>query len=549
MSTIEEASTYLETFISERDNTKVLEDCVNSLQQIRGSLDIIQLHGACELAGEILNSASQIVAQNTTQLDKKLAALTKGFFVLTCYFEYTQQHEVGMPILLVPYINDIRLINNQTLMPESYFETIDTSYRSVSANTAVNVSPEETKVIIRRFRHMYQQGLLGLIKNDRTQQSLKLLNYVVAKVYKLSQGSNSETLWWLASYSINAFIEAGIELTATRRRSFVQLDKLLKTLEATATESFSVAPSEELIKEFAFYIAISGLETPQYEQIKTRLKLKTIPYTDTILMQEAVSLTGPSANTVQSVAAVLRVELNICKENIESLQPSEEGTDGQYKDTIERIQNIKDILDVVGLTSPAKVLNESLTHLQSAHQQQNAMSDDDNTIMADAFLYIESVLNSLESNNFSGDKLEELNKLTQVEMVSNNHLLNAQSVVIEQVQHGLVAIKTTLTAFSDSGFDKRHLDEISDRLGEVRGGMTVLSLPRAASIVGACSDFINETLKSTHETAALSPMLETFADALICLEYYLDCMTVDKNISTNTLVIAEESLAILGYNV
>lgn len=127
--TINEASTHLETFISERDNHKVLEDCIVSLQQIRGSLDLIQLHGACELAGEILTTATSIDIEKNEPLEEKLSALTKGFFVLSCYFEYTQQHQVGMPVLLVPYINDLRLVNRQAVMPESYFESSNASYR------------------------------------------------------------------------------------------------------------------------------------------------------------------------------------------------------------------------------------------------------------------------------------------------------------------------------------------------------------------------------------------------------------------------------------
>jgi len=54
---------------------------------------------------------------------------------------------------------------------------------------------------------------------------------------------------------------------------------------------------------------------------------------------------------------------------------------------------------------------------------------------------------------------------------------------------------------------------------------------------------------STDEPAALEHMLETFADALICLEYYLNCMQADKNVNADTLTVAEESLEALGYAV
>jgi len=112
-----------------------------------------------------------------------------------------------------------------------------------------------------------------------------------------------------------------------------------------------------------------------------------------------------------------------------------------------------------------------------------------------------------------------------------------------------VFLKQAITAFTDSEYDKAHIKDFSEKLQEIRGGMTVLALPRAAAIVAACHEFIENALMSTDEIAALEHMLETFADALICLEYYLDCMKADKNVSPDNLAIAEESLAALGYPV
>jgi hypothetical protein len=86
-------------------------------------------------------------------------------------------------------------------------------------------------------------------------------------------------------------------------------------------------------------------------------------------------------------------------------------------------------------------------------------------------------------------------------------------------------------------------------MNSVRGGMIVLELPRAAEIMASSIQFVEGCLLSNTPPAALEHMLETFADTIICLEYYLDCMKIDKYISADTLIIAEESLAALGYGV
>jgi hypothetical protein len=549
MATIEQASTHLETFISERENLKVLEDCIGSLQQIRGSLDLIQLYGACELAGEILSTASQIDTEHPDQLDDKLSALTKGFFVLSCYFEYTQQHEVGMPVLLIPYINDIRQVNRQPLLPESYFEQGKNDYRCPKGTVPILPNDEELTIMLRRFRHMYQVGLLGVIKEVSIDSSLMLMQRASEKVHRLSKGSDSETLWWLATHALSAFKEGEINPTVTRKRLFALLDKELRILEKEGVAAFAKPLSAQMLNDLAYYIAISNVDKPEFEKIKQLFNLSDIGYTESILQQESISLTGPSANTVQSVADVLRVELNIVKENIERIQSADGVFEEDYADTIDRMQRVKDILNVVGLTSASNVIEKPLALLNTAEESKEGLSDDSNMEVVNALLYVESVINSLAKRNFSGDKLAELNQLTQNEMISSHHLHDTQLVVIDEAENGLTAIKQALTTFSDSSFDKAHLESIPALLNELRGGVTILGLPRAAAIVTSCTTFVIETLMATDETAALEHMLETFADALICLEYYLDCMKVDKNVSPDTLAVAEESLAALGYSV
>lgn len=550
MTTISEASTHLETFISERANQKVLDDCISSLQQIRGSLDLIQLYGACELAGEILATAIDIDIEKHTALDDKLSALTKSFFILSCYFEYAQQHQVGMPVLLVPYINDLRLVNRQAVMPESYFESPISEYRCPSSPIEpIANNSENLQVMLRRFRHMYQLGLLGVVKELNIEHALTLMQRVCTKVYRFAKGRKSETLWWLASNALQAFVDADIAPSVARKRLFTTIDKQLRLLEKQGDNAFDQAAPEPLLIELAYYIALAAEGNDDYAKIKQLYGFNDLSYTEKTLQRETAALTGPNAKTVQSVAEVLRVELSVAKENMERFQITEDVVEGDYEDTISRIQRVKDILHVVGLTSAAKVIGTALDILITANESKQCLDEDGNMVVVDAFLYVESVLNSLAKRNFSGEQLDEMNQLNLNEMISSNNLLDAQLMVIEEAEKGIAQIKQALTAFTNSEYDKEHIIHFAAQLQEIRGGMIVLDLPRAASIVTACHEFIEKSLMSTDETAALEYMLETFADALICLEYYLGCMKVDKLVSADNLAIAEESLAALGYPV
>ena len=79
--------------------------------------------------------------------------------------------------------------------------------------------------------------------------------------------------------------------------------------------------------------------------------------------------------------------------------------------------------------------------------------------------------------------------------------------------------------------------------------MAVLSLTRGSRVVAACVEFVSETLLRSEQRDALQHLLETFADAVIGLEYYLDAVKSDRKAGDSILEIAEESLAALGHPV
>jgi AraC-like DNA-binding protein len=548
--TIEQAATQLEGFVSDRENSKLLQSCIQSLQQIRGSLELIELHGACELAGELLDTARQIDASDEVLEDEKLSALTKGFFVLSCYFEYALQQERGMPSLMIPYINDIRISNRQPILWESNFAYAITSFRLPKEGKPDPIPHGDSlEAMARRFRHMYQVGLLGLIKEVRITPSLQLMQRAVDKVSKYAKGSASETFWWLLLNTIESFSKADMALNLERKRLFSHLDREFKRIEKDGEKAFTHVVAAEYLKELSYYVALAALPEEPFSKIKVAFGYSNLGYDEQKRLSEAKALTGPSASTVSSVAETLKSELRAVKEAVEFASESDTGAIDSYDELIASITKIRDILDVVGLKSASQTMKQQLERVKSWREADDQVDPSEIIEVADAFIYVESVLDSIEKRNFSDEKLAEINQLSRNQMIVSSHLADAQLVVLEEAESGLTMVKRALNSYADSSYDRVHIKNVAKTMNGVRGGMIVLELPRAAAVVASCVQFIEGSLLSNNQPAALEHMLETFADALICLEYYLDCLKVDKTISSDTLVIAEESLAALGYGV
>lgn len=552
MVTIEQAATHLEGFIADRDNPKLLQTCIDSLQQIRGSLDLIELHGARELAGELLHTANTINEGKKVHEDERLSALTRGFFVLSCYFEYALSHEKGMPVILLPFVNDIRSANRNSIFPESFFlQNYSPALLPVSKPAEKLQSNESLSDFAKRCRHMYQIGLVGVIKELRVDASFQMMRRAVEKIAPLARESEQNTFWQLSAMSLVLFQKGLLETNRERKRVFSQIDQAFKQLVKQGEAAFNGVEQdlEPVVKELAYLIALADVEEKPFSLIKPLFELDSLDFNEAFLRQERKNLTGPNASTVMSVAQTLRDELMTAKDIVEVASESSANAIDNIAELITSITRVRDILAVIGLEAAANAMTEQLDTIKSWSDSEEPLETNDFITVADAFLYTESVLISIEQGNFSDEQLNQINAQSHSNLMMKSQLEGAQLIVLEEAEAGLSLVKRALTAFTDSSFDRAHIKNISKTLNGVRGGLMALELNRAVAVLASAIKFVDDTLLTNTQPAAIEPMLDTFADALMCLEYYLDCMKVDKNISSDTLVIAEESLAALGYGV
>jgi hypothetical protein len=203
----------------------------------------------------------------------------------------------------------------------------------------------------------------------------------------------------------------------------------------------------------------------------------------------------------------------------------------------------------VGLTAAGSTLKQEITKIEGWRDSGETGDAKDLLEVADALLYVESTVSGLDQLHLSDDKLAQANSIARAEVIASSQLAEAEMVVIQEAESGLALVKRALNSFAESNYDRGHIKNVTATLHGVRGGMIVLHLDRAANVVAACTEFIDESLLQNDQPAALQQLLETFADAVIGLEYYLDAIKSDKNASDAVLEIAEESLQALGFRV
>ncbi len=549
VATIEQSAVRLEQFAQDRNNGELLQNCIDGIKQIRGTLSLIQLRGVDLLAEELVTQITDIPLGDDPETNKKLEVLTASFFILPRYLEYCAQTSRSMAVLLIPYINELRQMRKAPLLPESHYF----AYTPVAPNRRQSEEPsawsQETAALVRRLRHMYQMALLNILKNVQVKASMAMMIRALERLESAAAGANLSNLWWLSGATLAAIAEKGMTLSKSRKLLLSTLDREIKRFQFEGDKVLEREIDSGLQKELLYLLALSHSGLEKSQAVLIAFGVSPLSYSEAELVREMEFLKGPSANTIQSMVTVLRDELHSTKNILERASQGGAELLNDSPELLETLKKIADILKVVGLVSPSNSLNVEIEKIARWQATNAAISPEEMLQVADTLLYVESTIAGLGKANLSDEKVAQINALSRDAAMSNNQLAEAEKIVIDEAEAGMVLVKRALSSFAESNYDKGHIHNIVGTLDSVRGGMFVLGLPRAAKVLAGCISFVDEQLLQNEQHPAVKHLLETFADAIISLEYYLDAIKMDKQADTSVLQIAEESLQALGYGV
>jgi hypothetical protein len=549
IATIEQSAIRLEQFSLDRTNGELLQNCIDGIKQIRGILSLIQLKGIDLLAEELVEHINDITLGDDLVIDRKLELLTSAFFMLPRYLEFCTQTARSMALLLIPHINELRQARRAVVLPESYYYPFVPPGIKRTVTQAPSAPQEDLSVLVRRLRHMYQAGLLKVLHGHQLKPSFGIMCRALERLESVCGATPLGNLWWLANATFTAISEEGLRITKSRKMLCSALDREIKRLQFEGKAVFNREPHQSITKELLYLLSLSRSKTEKSRSALKAYSMPSLPYTDAELAREMEFLNGPSANTINSMVSVLTDELHTTKNILERASQGGAELLTESPELLDTLKKVAEILAIVGLVSPSNSLKQEIEKIQHWRTTGRAVSPTELLGVADTLLYVESTIAGLGKTNLSDEKLAKINALTRDDAMANNQIAEAEKLVIDEAESGLAMVKRALSAFAESNYDKAHISNISPTLDTVRGGMFVLGLPRAAKVVAGCMAFIDETLLENEQQAAVQHMLETFADAIISIEYYLENLKEDKNADTEVLRIAEESLEALGYGV
>lgn len=524
----------ISSYVEDRGNAAILVTCIEEMAQVHGALRIADLPGAIELAGALVQLLRQVQERGEAAAEEDFAALGQGIMVLGRYLEYVQVHQSPWPQLLLQSVNQVRAALRQPLLPEGFALQLP-ALPAPPAVTRLELTPAQLDALVRRIRLMYQTSLIAVLRDQADIPHFRMMSRACERARQVCGARPLALLWWAATAALEA-LARGVALNPQRKALLGQLDRQLKAL---ASNDGNGRPDPVLLADCLFVAALAG-EGERVTPVLHAFGLDGASLTQARMDAEYEAMCGPGGSVIKTVAGVLKDELAQVKDTLDVMSRGSRNDAESYAALADSLARTSQTLVMLGLIDSSQAMKRQADAVRSwsGATEGAAMSD-----LVDAIMGVENEVAGLVRRATPGTESTGGNP-----QVSIHQLDEAKALLVAESRSGLSLVKRAISAYLESSQDLLHLANVPATLQSVGGGLSFLGIGRGAGVLQSCARFVDQRMISAEQQPSETAM-ETLADAITCVDYYLESLEANKPIGDSILDLAEESMAELGFPV
>jgi hypothetical protein len=523
---LKQVESALSIFVDDEHNTAGLMDAADAMMQIHGILRLLELYGASELSGA-MGKLLRDIAENPAQTkEDRLSAIGEGLMVLSRYLEFVLLRETLLPHLLLPVTNTLNRLAGLPVLREGHFLKPYLSVDQLSSQGVVGFDDVSQTSLIQFLAKMYRSGLAQVLNDVAQPRDYQLLQRACQEMATLSSNTPS-ALYWQAAQAATTELYTMRSLSASRKRVLVSMERRFSKIN-------QLIAADELLDVLAMAVCRDhDLAT----QLRDALTLTDKVATDRTTAQLAGFLFGPDGDVIHTVTNLIHEEIGAIKTLIDTIARGE-ALEGGYGLVAERMNVLAKTLSILNL-------NDAVAHIEQQSAQirgwTEAPNQDHLNNLMDALMIAENATTLLSKSYTPGAVSLPLNNMR----ISLHQLDTACSMLITESRGTLGMAMRSLLSFIESNGDMLHMDNVPVMLESVSGAMEFLNAPRGRDILKKAASYVASHFGAGHEAPPMSD-IDRLADAITCIDYYLESVEVKKPAGERPFRVGERSLAELN---
>ncbi|MGC8119512.1 Hpt domain-containing protein [Marinobacter sp. VGCF2001] len=540
----------LEAYVENRDDIARLRFCLNYLHQVHGTLQMVELYGAALLTEEMEKLTQAILNETVTSVDDAVNVLMQAILQLPQYLEHLGSSSDDFPMVLLPLLNDLRAARSEPLLSDTSLFKPDLSASQIRVGGKVSERLHDPKVLghLRKLRQMYQFALAGVVREADLDAHFDYLQKVIQRLMRLCQKTPRGELWKAASAFVDTLQARANPVNPAVISLLRELDSEIRRLTDEHADILQQPVPEALFKHLLYYVARArDLDRPQVQALRETYQLDSaLPSEDDVDAARS-RVSGPGRDAIHSVVSALNEELARLKDQLDLFVRAEARQNRELDELLPGMRQVANTLAVLGLGIPRKVVTEQIDLVEKLCLQAEMV--DDGTLMdiAGALLYVEASLAGLDSERRTEQSSGSAEEASAINMGSRE-LGEASEALIRESRNTLEQVKSAIVNFIASQWDAREIEHVPGLLHSIRGGLSLVPLDRVAEMLASAERYVTDVLLGSQQVPDWK-QLDTLADAVTSIEYYLERLADGISDNDAILRVAEDSLATLGFPV
>lgn len=253
------------------------------------------------------------------------------------------------------------------------------------------------------------------------------------------------------------------------------------------------------------------------------------------------SLSGRNRELLDTVGNAVKEELLRVKDALD-LHLRTGGEIAELQTQVNDLGSVADTLGMMGLGVARSVVVQQRDALARVVDGQTQMDESVLLDIAGALLYVDASLDDQVASLGAdpGDGTEVSNS------ANSSEVRRTVDVLAQEAIANFGAAREHFVAFIETNWDHARLAEVPHLLGEVGGALRILELPQAADYLEGVRRYVDLELIGKQRVPS-GRQLDTLADAMASLEYYLEALRERRPGREEILDITRNSLETLRY--
>ncbi|HEU4813338.1 MAG TPA: Hpt domain-containing protein, partial [Xanthomonadaceae bacterium] len=518
--------------------------CAGFLHQVLGTLRMVELYAPALVAEEMERLASALAEGAVPDRDDACAALMRGVVLLPDYLERLQGGHKDIPVVLLPLLNELRAARGESALAESALFQPDLD-RPLPAGVGA------TTQLRRQDRQAQSAPLLDELDNvvaswtDAGPADPAALAHATAGLLGAAEHEATRRMLWVAASVAAAVRDGAMPASSSLRDGFAGVARASRRMfDYTLSDvgGFSAPAAEPTFaptRQLLYHVADGTARHEALDPLRETFDLQQQVPSEAELAHARGSLSGRNRALLDTVSAAIKEDLLRVKDTLDLHLRTQEAGVADLEPQVEALGRVADTLGMMGLDIARNVV---LQQRDAMHEMVYGNREADEGALLDiagALLYVDASLD---------DQVARLGLPT--EKADKDQFASESRKVLDVVVREAIAnfgdARQAFVAFVETGWHHGELVEVPRLLDEVAGAMRILDLARPAGYLAGVRMYAETELLSRKRVPA-SQQLDTLADALASLEYYLEALRDQRPHRDEILDIAGNSLEALGY--